>query len=172
MLAPVLARLDAIPGVASARTDASGRFFWLQVEDTADATSVTVLAFGVLGKGVRSLVAAHADAQLAAHRHGDPWLTAAEVMLLSFVESRMLSVRLAGELEHQTGATPEQQEVAEAIRLELFAAMKRVHSEGGRRSGGWIYDEWPIIAAATVERCAAAMPRTCAGGCPRCCRRC
>jgi hypothetical protein len=160
VLAPVLARLDAIPGVTSARTDASGRFFWLQVEDTADATSVTVLAVGVLGKGVRSLAAAQAEAQLAAHRHGDPWLTAAEVMTLSFVESRILSVRLAGELEHQAGATPEQrEEVAEAIRLELFAAMKRVHSEGGRRSGGWIYDEWPIIAAATVERCAAAMPQ-------------
>ena len=160
MLAPVLARLDAIPGVAAARVDSSGRFFWLQVEDAADATSVTALVFGVLGRGARSLAAAQAEAQLAAHPHGDPWLTAAEVMTLSFVESRILSVRLASEVERLTGATPEQhEEVAEAIRLELFATMERVHSEGGRRSGGWIYEEWPAIAAAIVERCAATMPR-------------
>jgi hypothetical protein len=160
VLAPVLARLDAIPGVGASRVDSSGRFFWLQVEDAGDATGVTVLAFGVLGRGASSLPAAQAEAQLAAHRHGDRWLTAAEVMTLSFVESRILSVRLAGELEHRTGATPEQrEEVAEAIRLELFAIMERVHSEGGRRSGGWIYGEWPAIAAATVERCAATMPQ-------------
>ena len=160
MLAPVLARLDAIPGVLAARVDSSGRFFWLQVEDAADATRVTALALGLLGKGARSLASARAEAQLAAHRHGDPWLTAAEVMTLSFVESRILSVRLAGEVERQTGATPEQrEEVAEAIRLELFATMARVHSEGGRRSGGWIYEEWPAIAASTVERCAATMPQ-------------
>jgi hypothetical protein len=160
VLAPVLARLDAIPGVVAARVDSSGRFFWLQVEDAADATSVTALAFGLLGKGVRSLAAEQAKAQLAARRKGDPWLTAAEVMTLSFVESRILSVRLAGEVAHVTGATPEQrEELAEAIRLELFATMERVHSEGGRRSGGWIYEEWPAIAAAAVERCAAAMPQ-------------
>jgi hypothetical protein len=160
VLAPVLARLDAIPGVVAARVDSSGRFFWLQVEDAAEAASVTALAFGVLGKGARSLAAAQTEAQLAARRNGDPWLTAAEVMTLSFVESRILSVRLASEVEHQTGATPEQrEEVAEAIRLELFATMERVHSEGGRRSGGWIYEEWPAIAAAIVERCAATMPQ-------------
>ena len=159
MLAPVLARLDAIPGVTAVRVDSSGRFFWLQVEETADATRVTALVCGVLGKGARSLAAAQAKVQLAAHRHGDPWLAAAEVMTLSFVESRILSVRLAGEVEHQTGATPEQrEEVAEAIRLELFAAMERVHSEGGRRSSAWIYEEWPAIAAATVERCAGPIP--------------
>jgi len=160
VLAPVLARLDAVPGVHSARADSSGRFFWIQVEETADATRVTALAFDVLGKGARSLATGQAEAQLAGRRHGDPWLTAAEVMTLSFVESRILSVRLAGEVEHLIGATPEQrEEVAEAIRLELFAAMERVHAEGGRRSGGWIYADWPAIAAATVERCAGPMPR-------------
>jgi hypothetical protein len=156
----VLARLDAIDGVASARVDSSGRFFWLQVEDTADANKVKVLAFGVLGKGTRLLAADLAETQLAARPRGDPWLTAAEAMTLSFVEARILSVRLTGEVAHLTGAAPEhREEIAEAIRLELFATMERVHSEGGRRSSGWIYEEWPAIAAATVERCAGAMPR-------------
>jgi len=81
-------------------------------------------------------------------------------MTLSFVEARILSVRLTGEVAHLTGAAPEhREEIAEAIRLELFATMERVHSEGGRRSSGWIHEEWPAIAAATVERCAGAMPR-------------
>jgi hypothetical protein len=81
-------------------------------------------------------------------------------MTLSFLESRLLSVRIAAEVRHRTAATPEQgEEIAEAIRLELFAAMERVHSEGGRRSGGWIYQEWPTIAAAAVRRCAATIPR-------------
>ena len=155
----MLARLDAIDGVTAARVDSSGRFFWLQVEDTADADDVNVLAFGVLGKGTRLLSADQAETQLAARPRGDPWLTAAEVMTLSFVEARILSVRLSGEVEHRIGSTPEHlEEVSEAIRLELFAAMERVHSEGGRRSSGWIYEEWPAIAAATVERCAGTMP--------------
>jgi hypothetical protein len=127
--------------------------------DTADADDVNVLAFGALGKGTRLLTADQAETQLAARPRGDPWLAAAEVLTLSFLESRILSVRLAGEVEHRIGATPEHlEEVSEAIRLESFAAMERVHSEGGRRSRGLIYEEWPAIALATVDRCAGTMP--------------
>jgi hypothetical protein len=154
VLAPVLARLDAIPGVAASRTDASGRFFWLALEEGADATQVAALADGALGEASRLLTRAQAEAQLAAHRRGDPWLAKDEVMTLSFVESRILSVRLAGEIERRTGVTPEEREaIAEAIRLELISCLERVHGEGGRRSSGWIYTEWPAIAAAAVERC-------------------
>jgi hypothetical protein len=159
VLAPVLARLDSIPGVEAARVDSSGRFFWVEIDESADASRVTDLAEGVLGQGARALPPAGAEAQLAERRLGDPWLGAGEVMTLSFVESRLLSVRLAGELERRTGASPEQRElIAEAIRRELFAAMERVHAEGGRSSSGWIYREWPAIAEAAVERCAGALP--------------
>ena len=155
----MLARLDAIPGLAAARVDSSGRFFWLSLQEDADATRVTGLAKGLLGVDAYSLPAAPAAAQLAARQRGDPWLTASEVMTLSFVESRLLSVRIAGEVQRRTGATPVQREaIAEAIRLELFASMERVHAEGGRPNGGWIYREWPAIAAAAVERCAGPMP--------------
>ena len=159
MLAPVLARLQAIPGVSAARVDSSGRFFWLTVEEGPGAAGVAAVARAMLGEDARILGPGRAEAQLAAHRHGDPWLAAPEVMTLSFVESRILSARIASEVRDRTGATPEQgDEIAEAIRLELFAAMERVHSEGGRRSSGWIYQEWPAIAAAAVERCAATIP--------------
>ena len=155
MLAPVLARLDSIPGVAAARVDSSGRFFWIALAEAADASRVTALAEGVLGPGTSALPSVQAEAQLAGQPLGDPWLGAHEVMTLSFVESRLLSVRLAGELERRAGATPEQRElIAEAIRLTLFAAMERVHAEGGRSSSGWIYREWPAIAGAAIGRCA------------------
>ena len=121
---------------------------------------IAALAREVLGGDARSLPAPRAEAQLAASGRGDPWLDASEVMTLSFVESRILSVRLAGEFERRTGASPEQREqVAEAIRLELFAAMERVHATGGRRSSGWIYEEWPAIARGTVERCTGSVPQ-------------
>jgi hypothetical protein len=159
VLAPVLARLDAIPGVAAARVESSGRFFWILLAEGADPSLVTRLAQGVLGGGSRPLPADDAVLQLARQTHGDPWLGAAEVMTLSFVESRLLSVRLAGELARRAGAAPqEQEEIAEAIRIELFAAMERVHAEGGRSSSGWIYREWPAIAEAAVTRCPATLP--------------
>ncbi len=159
MLAPVLARLDAIPGVTTARVDASGRFFWIGLEDAADAPRVTALADAALGDGARPLSAGGAEAQLAAHRHGDPWLTAGEILQLSFVESRILSVRLAAEAAARVALTPEQRElVAEAIRVELFGVMQRVHTEGGRSSSGWMYEAWPAIAAAAVDRCARPLP--------------
>ncbi len=149
----MLARLQAVPGVASARVDSSGRFFWISFAEGADAGG-TDLALGVLGKGARVLGAAEADAQRAAHGRGDPWLGPDEVMALSFVEARLLSVRIAGEAERRLAASPDQREaLAEAIRLELFAAMERVHAEGGRGSSGWIYVEWPALAAAAVARC-------------------
>jgi hypothetical protein len=160
VLAPVLARLDAIPGVRKARVDSSGRFFWIELDPAVDESRVKGPATGVLGQGARALPASEADLQLAGRLHGDPWLGADEVMTLSFVESRLLSVRIAGEVERRAGATPEQREaIAEAIRLELFAAMERVHAEGGRSSSGWIYGEWPSIAGAAVARCAGAIPQ-------------
>jgi hypothetical protein len=159
VLAPVLARLDGIPGVSRSRVDSSGQFFWLTLDEDADAPRVVAVALEVLGRGARALPADQAGAQLAAHPRGDPWLGAGEVLTLSFLESRILSVRIAGELERRTGSSPEQREqVADAIRMELFAAMERIHAEGGRRSGGWIYAEWPAIASAALGRCDASLP--------------
>ena len=155
----MLARLAAIPGVSEARTDSSGRFFWIVPAAGADPDRVRELALAALGKGASVLPPGRAGAQLAARAHGDPWLSAAEVMTLSFVEGRLLSVRVAGEAARRTGATaPQREELAEAIRAELFGAMERVHAEGGRPSSGWIYVEWPALAAAAVARCDPALP--------------
>jgi hypothetical protein len=155
----VLARLDALPGVAAARVDSSGRYFWLALVDGTDAGAVASLATGVLGGRARRLAMARAEAQLEAIVRGDPWLGAGEVMTLSFLESRLLAVRLAGDAAARTGLTPERREdLAEAIRVQLFAAMERVHADGGRKTGGWIYEEWPSIARAALDGCAGPIP--------------
>jgi hypothetical protein len=155
----VLARLQALPEVALARTDSSGRFFWIEPSGGVAPADAARAATGVLGARARVLGSDEAQAQLAAHRGGDPWLGAGEVMTLSYVEARLLSVRLSGEARRKVGAGPAEGEaLAEAIRAELVAAMERVHAEGGRASSGWIYDEWPAIAAAAVGRCAGVLP--------------
>jgi len=155
----VLARLDALPGVAAARVDSSGRFFWLVLTDGDGVDAVASLAVSVLGGRARRLPPARAAVQLASRVNGDPWLGANEVMTLSFLESRLLAVRLAGDAAARTGLTPERREdLAEAIRVQLFTAMERVHGEGGRKTGGWIYEEWPSIARAALDGCTGPIP--------------
>ncbi len=155
----MLARLQALPGLSQARGDSSGRFVWIEVAGGVEIADAARAAGTVLGAKARALPEAEAEAQLAARPRGDPWLTSGEVMTLSYVEARLLSVRLAGEARRQTGAGPAEGEaLAEAIRAELFGAMERVHAEGGRSSSGWIHDEWPALASAATARCAATLP--------------
>ncbi len=155
----MLARLDSLPGVKVSRTDSSGRFFWLELREGVDETTVASLGTGALGAGARVLSPEQAAAQLALRGAGDPWLAGREVMTLSFVEGRLLSVRVAGEAARKASLPPALRErVAEAVRAELFGAMARVHAEGGRKTSGWIYEEWPVLAAAAAARCAREMP--------------
>jgi hypothetical protein len=141
----VLARLDAVPWVERSRVDSSGRFFWVESRSGSDAAEVTNGVREILGKGARVLSPEEAGAQLAARGAGDPWLAADEVMTLSFVEARLLSVRIAGDAARIAGLDPEHREViAEAVRAALFGAMARVHAERldprgvarARRGGG------------------------------------
>jgi len=155
----VLARLAALPGVAATRVDSSGRFFWLTLSEGADSEAVVSLAVTVLGGRARRLPPARAGVQLASRVRGDPWLGPDEVMTLSFVEARLLAVRLAGDAAARAGLTPEwREDLAEAIRIQLFAAMERVHAEGGRKTGGWIYEEWPSIARGALDACEGPFP--------------
>jgi hypothetical protein len=154
VLAPVLARLDALPGVACSRTEASGRFFLIELHPGADASLAEERSMAVLGRGCRRLGESESESQLAARGAGDPWLAAVEVVTLSFVEGRLLSVRITAAATRELDLSVEEQErLTEAVRVELFAALQRVHAEGGRPSSGWIYQDWPGIAAAAAERC-------------------
>ena len=154
MLAPVLARLDAVPGVRRSRTEASGRFVLLELSPRADPRQVEAAARRALGREARRLRELEVRQQLAARRSGDPWLAAGEVVALSYVEGRILSARVSAEVARRAGLEAGKRDLlAEALRLEIFAALERAHAQGGHSSGGWFYQAWPAVAAAALRRC-------------------
>jgi hypothetical protein len=90
----VLARLDEIPGVRRSRAECSGHYFLVEVAD-GEVGAVAERAIEILGRGARRLPPAEAEAQHEALRRGEPWVTAPEARALSFVEGRMLGVRVS-----------------------------------------------------------------------------
>ena len=155
----MLARLDDLPGVARCRVESSGRHFALDVAAGADPAGVARDAVAALGGRARALGAEEARAQLDARPRGDPWLSAAEVMALSYVEGRILAVRVSATAGREAGLDADARDrLAEAVRVEVFAAVERVHADGGRASSAWFYDAWPEIAARVLVRARAFAP--------------
>jgi hypothetical protein len=151
-LAPVLSRLDGIPGVRESRVDASGRFFLLALQEDGDEVSVLARAQGVLRGAVRRLDAPAAARQVAARVRGDPWFAANEVHALSYVEARILAVRTAASIAATARLAPAAQEaLGELTRSILFRTVERIHAEGGRDSTGWFYEAWPAISRAVLD---------------------
>jgi hypothetical protein len=149
----VLARLDDVPGVARCRVESSGRHFAVEVSAGADPDEVARAAVAALGGRARALEVEEARSQLDARSRGDPWLSAREVMALSFVEGRILSVRVSASAGREAGLDADARDrLAEAVRLEVFAAVERVHADGGRASSAWFYDAWPEIASRVLAR--------------------
>jgi hypothetical protein len=148
----VLVRLDAIQGVRESRADPSGRYFLLQLDDGADEPAVIEAALAVLRGRARRLDAVAAARQVAARERGDPWFPASEVHALSYVEGRIIAVRLAASVGESVELSPAQREALEDLaRAVVFRAVERVHAEGGRESTGWFYEAWPEIARAVVD---------------------
>ena len=155
----MLARLDDLPGVARCRVESSGRHLALDVAAGADPAGVARDAVAALGGRARALGAEEARAQLDARPRGDPWLSAAEVMALSYVEGRILAVRVSATAGREAGLDADSRDrLAEAVRVEVFAAVERVHAEGGRPSSAWFYDAWPEVAARVLARARAFAP--------------
>lgn len=149
----MLARLDALPGVARSRADASGSYLLLELASGADPAAVEAAALRSLPAGARRLPESEAAEQLAALRRGDPWLSAAEAPSLSYLEARLLSVRIAGDAGRALALPPgDRARLGEAARQELFRAVERVHREGGRESSGWFFEAWPAVAGRIAGR--------------------
>jgi hypothetical protein len=155
----VLARLDAIPGVQESRVEAGGRYFLLVLAPGADEARVLAGAAEALRGRARRLGDAAAAAQLASRGRGDPWLAAAEVQALSYVEARIVAARAADAVAPAAGLDRAARDaLAEAARVEVFRAIERVHDEGGRESSGWFNAAWPAIAAAVAARLEGTLP--------------
>jgi hypothetical protein len=151
----VLARLDEIPGVSRSRAECSGHYFLLElVEGVPDGLAAVALA--VLGREARVLTPDEADVQHEARRRGEPWLTSEEARALSFVEGRMLGVRVSAAVSKEVGLpSKEQHALAEAVREEMFAHVERIHA--GLADAGRFFEAWPQIAARAADRCADAL---------------
>jgi hypothetical protein len=148
----VLARLDEIPGVSRSRAECSGHYFLVELADGVP-DGIEARALEVLGRGARLLRPEEAEVQHKARRRGEPWLTSEEARALSFVEGRMLGVRVSAAVSKDAGLTAEEQErLADAVREEMFAHVERIYA--GLVPAGRFFEAWPQIAAHVAERCA------------------
>lgn len=151
----MLARIEAIEGVAWAAVEATGRFLAVRPGAGADGAAVAAAVERALGARGRRTGEALARAQLAARERGDPWFGSKEAHALSYIEGRLVSVHVAARVSKELGlGGAARAALAEAVRELFFAVLERVHAEGGRESSGWFYSEWPAIAAAVAERMA------------------
>lgn len=154
----MLARLEAVDGVAEARVEATGRFFALALAEGADDATALAGAARALRCAPRRLPPEEAALQLRARAAGDPWLARAEVASLCFLESRMLASQGAAAVARAAGLeASERGALEDAFRDVLFGAMERVLGEGGRDSSGWFYVEWPALAEEIARRAAPAL---------------
>jgi hypothetical protein len=159
VLAPVLARLRSLPGIADARVECSGTFFALSLQQGADAEAALRAVRDVLGPGSRRLTSDEAAAQLEARFRGEVWFTEEQIRGLSYVEARIITGRaLTAATKGLSLPEAEKDRVREAIRVEVFAAIDRVHDEGGRSSSGWFAEEWPHIVERLRRRLVGAVP--------------
>jgi hypothetical protein len=155
----VLARLRKLAGVADARVECSGLFFVLSLTERADPDAAARAALDALGPGSRRVPSDEARPQLDARRRGEIWFSEEEIRALSYVEARIVTNRALAAATQGLSLAPAQVEsIREAIRVEVFAAIDRVHDEGGRSSSGWFAAEWPGIVGRTRARLAGAVP--------------
>lgn len=148
----MLARLDAIPGVRRSRAECSGYLFLVELVEGAGEGAVS-RAVEVLGPGARLLPPDEAEAQRDARRRGEPWVTAAGARALSYVEGRMVGVRVAAAVARDLGLSPvERERLAEAVREEMFTHVERLHA--GLGSAGRFFQDWPQLAERIATRCA------------------
>ena len=129
----------------------SGFFLLELVEGAGDDTGARALE--ILGRGARILTAEEAVPQLDARRRGEPWVTAAGARALSYVEGRMLGVRVSAGVAAELGLSAEERErLAEAVREEMFSHVERLHA--GLGSAGRFFEDWPRLAERIEARCA------------------
>ncbi|HET7754782.1 MAG TPA: hypothetical protein VFK85_12805, partial [Anaeromyxobacteraceae bacterium] len=153
MLAPVLARLSEIPGVTDARVECSGSWFFVDAQSAAALDRALPAVRDALGPGATLADGVAREAQLARRSQGELWFSRDDIRALSYVEGRVLATRMTDAVTAAVtldGSAREQ--VAEATRAEIFAALDHAHDTGGRASSGWFWEEWPRIVDRIASR--------------------
>ena len=164
MLAPVLARLDRIAGVAQSLVEATGTWFLVETHPAAARHQVEEQVLSVLGPTAEVLPPDAAGKQAATRERGDHWYSSRDVLGLSYLEARIIAGRVSAAVGREAELPqPATRTLAEAVRVEIFAAMERVHAEGGRSSTGWFFKAWPSLADRILTQVAPALPPGAAG---------
>jgi hypothetical protein len=153
VLAPVLARLLRAPAVTGASVECTGTYFLVNAS-SAEALERAVPAIrDVLGPTMHRVEGAAREAQLAHRSRGEMWFSTGDIRALSYVEGRILATRMGDAV---TASVPLElhvaEQVVEATRAEIFAALDEAHDSGGRSSTHWFWGEWPSIVARIAAR--------------------
>lgn len=169
MLAPVLARLERIDGLAEVRVDCGGRYFLVRAAEPGALDRALPAVREVLGAAAAPVEGPARARHLAHSARGELWFDASTVRGLSYVEGRMLAARLCDAVGPRLPGAPGAREALfDAARTELFAALDHAHDTGGRSGPGWFWKEWPAIAARIAARLGGALaPEVLEGALPR-----
>ena len=155
MLAPVLARLSALPELSRVRVDCAGRLFLLEVAPGVEPGAALEADRTVLGPRGRPLAV---GSQLDAMARGELWFSAADIRALSYLEARVLASRICDQVLREVPlGVAEADRLEDAAVAELRDTLDRVHDEGGRTSSAWFDPAWPGIAEGIADRMMAAV---------------
>lgn len=127
-MAPVLARIDKIPGVLESRVDWTGRYLLLTLDPTVNRELLPKEVSSVVGTETRS-PSPETEARLMA---GGPWLRSGETLQLSQAEADGLAKLTSSKVAAQVPLSEDQTRRLQTIlREELRAAFERVHQDAG-----------------------------------------
>jgi hypothetical protein len=130
-LAPVLARIDQVPGVAESRADWEGRHVLIRVAPGARPDEVVARAIPILGAGARRLDAAAESERLASFRRGDSWMRSGETIRLSRREASVLGARFAQAASVRAGLNEAQRSHLEGVLTEEISKhFEEMHAAG------------------------------------------
>ncbi len=134
----MLARLNAISGVACSHVDATGQHFLIELGSEANDEKVSAQVVAVLGAGSQKLEAPWDEPHAAGWTRGELWLDSNNILTLSFLEARMLSARWSARAGKELGLPAEAvRELGEVLREELDREFERVHAQGGTSERTW-----------------------------------
>lgn len=128
-LAPVLARLDRLEGVAGSWVAWDGRTIRLDLLPGADAERVAAAAGEVLQGSERRISLAEAELPRGGHAG---WWNAAGTADLSRHEAGVLAERFADEMARELDLAPQdRRQLSDLLRAELEQAFEAAHAAGG-----------------------------------------
>jgi hypothetical protein len=150
----VLARLNQIPGVATAQVDATGQHFVILPTEEADPAVTIDQVLQILGTNSRFLEDPGLENVVVGFDPGEIWMGADNIRGLSLLEARILAANWARSATTESGLPDAlASHLADLLRVELVKELDRVHAEGGTSERNWYKRAFP----AAFERAIAGM---------------